>query len=97
MAEMPSKNRTQITCLILIPSVITLVITVLRVIGELLHWSPALGICTVETLQESNLTSAQFKEIDPALELTALNTVFNSPTYWSEKIPPDSALKRRKQ
>jgi hypothetical protein len=42
MAEMPSNNRVQITRLILIPSVITLIITLLRVIGELRHWSPTL-------------------------------------------------------
>jgi hypothetical protein len=42
MAEIPSGNRVRIARLILIPSVITLVVTLLRVIGELRHWSPAL-------------------------------------------------------
>jgi hypothetical protein len=42
MADLPSNNRVQITRLILIPSVVTLVITLLRVIGELQHWSPTL-------------------------------------------------------
>jgi hypothetical protein len=42
MAEVPFNNRPQVARLILIPSVITLVITLLRVIGELRHWSPTL-------------------------------------------------------
>jgi len=42
MAELPSGNRVPIARLILIPSVITLVVTLLRVVGELRHWSPAL-------------------------------------------------------
>jgi hypothetical protein len=42
MAEMPSSNRVRITRLILIPSVITLLVTFLRVMGELQHWSHAL-------------------------------------------------------
>ena len=42
MAELPSGNRVPIARLILIPSVITLVATLLRVVGELRHWSPAL-------------------------------------------------------
>ena len=42
MAELPSGNRVRIARLILIPSVITLVVTLLRVVGELRHWSPAL-------------------------------------------------------
>ena len=42
MAEIPSGNRVPIARLILIPSVITLVVTLLRVVGELRHWSPAL-------------------------------------------------------
>ena len=40
--ESPSGNRVRISRLILIPSVITLAITLLRVVGELRHWSPAL-------------------------------------------------------
>jgi len=39
---MTSNNRAQIARLILTPSVITLAVTLLRVIGELRHWSPAL-------------------------------------------------------
>jgi hypothetical protein len=42
MAELPSGNRVPIARLILIPSVITLVVTLLRVVGELRHWSSAL-------------------------------------------------------
>jgi hypothetical protein len=42
MAEMTSNNRTPIARLILVPSVITLVITLLRITGELRHWSPTL-------------------------------------------------------
>jgi hypothetical protein len=42
MTEVPSNDRIQIARLILIPSVITLAITLLRVIGELQHWSPTL-------------------------------------------------------
>ena len=40
MSETTSTNRTPIVRLILVPSVITLLITVLRIIGELRHWSP---------------------------------------------------------
>ena len=40
MAEMTSYNRTPIVRLILVPSVITLLITLLRITGELRHWSP---------------------------------------------------------
>lgn len=42
MLEVTSNNRTRIARLILVPSVITLVITLLRLSGELRHWSPAL-------------------------------------------------------
>jgi len=42
MAEMASNNRVDITRLIFIPSVITLAVTLLRLIGELQHWSPVL-------------------------------------------------------
>jgi hypothetical protein len=42
MAETPSSNRVPIARLILIPSAITLVVTLLRLVGELQHWSPAL-------------------------------------------------------
>jgi len=42
MAEIPSGSRVPVTRLILIPSVITLVITLSRLIGELRHSSPAL-------------------------------------------------------
>jgi hypothetical protein len=42
MAELPSGNRVPIARLILIPSVLTLVVTLLRVVGELRHWSPIL-------------------------------------------------------
>ena len=42
MAETSSNNRTPIARLILVPSVITLVITLLRIMGELRHWSPTL-------------------------------------------------------
>jgi hypothetical protein len=42
MKEMSSDNRAHIARLILIPSVITLVVTLLRVTGELRYWSPAL-------------------------------------------------------
>jgi hypothetical protein len=42
MAEIPSGNRVPIAGLIFVPSVITLVVTLLRLIGELQHWSPAL-------------------------------------------------------
>ena len=40
--ESASNNRTPIARLILVPSVITLVITLLRITGELRHWSPTL-------------------------------------------------------
>src|SRR4030095_4240284 len=40
MAETTSNNRTPIARIILVPSVITLVITLLRITGELRHWSP---------------------------------------------------------
>ena len=40
MEQSPSGNRVRISRLILIPSVITLAITLLRVVGELRHWSP---------------------------------------------------------
>src|SRR5438876_57810 len=39
MAEMNSGSSSGITRLILIPSVITLLVTILRLIGELQHWS----------------------------------------------------------
>src|SRR2546422_7807646 len=42
MAEMASNNRVDITRLIFVPSVITLAVTLLRLIGELRHWSPVL-------------------------------------------------------
>jgi len=42
MAELPSGNRVPSARLILIPSIITLVVTLIRVVGELRHWSPAL-------------------------------------------------------
>src|SRR2546430_3063655 len=42
MTQMPSHNRAQIARFILVPSVITLVITLLRMVGELRHWSPSL-------------------------------------------------------
>ena len=42
MAEIPSGNRVPIARLTLVPSVITLLVTLLRLIGELKHWSPAL-------------------------------------------------------
>ena len=42
MPEIPSSNRLRIARLVLIPSIITLVVTLLRVMGELQHWSPAL-------------------------------------------------------
>lgn len=42
MAEIPSGSRAPVARLILIPSVITLVITLSRLIGELRHSSPAL-------------------------------------------------------
>ncbi len=40
MADTNSGTRVSIGQLILIPAVITLVITILRVVGELQHWSP---------------------------------------------------------
>ena len=40
MVETTSTNRTPVVRLILVPSVITLLITVLRITGELRHWSP---------------------------------------------------------
>jgi hypothetical protein len=42
MLEVNSYNRTPIARLILVPSIITLVITLLRITGELRHWSPTL-------------------------------------------------------
>ena len=42
MAEATSNNRISIVRLILVPSVITLVITLLRITGELRNWSPTL-------------------------------------------------------
>jgi len=42
MVEMNSSSRVPITRLILIPSAITLAVTLLRLIGELQHWSPTL-------------------------------------------------------
>jgi len=40
--EVNSYNRTPIARLILVPSLITLLITLLRITGELQHWSPTL-------------------------------------------------------
>jgi hypothetical protein len=42
MVETISNNRTHIARLILVPSVITLVVSLLRITGELRHWSPVL-------------------------------------------------------
>src|SRR2546425_9157559 len=42
MAETSSSNRVEITKLILVPSLITLGVTILRVVGELQNWSPVL-------------------------------------------------------
>ena len=42
MGEMTSGRRLHIVRLIFIPSVITLAVTLLRLIGELQHWSPVL-------------------------------------------------------
>ncbi len=42
MAEMTSGSRPSITQLILVPAVITLAITILRLVGELQHWSRVL-------------------------------------------------------
>jgi len=42
MAAMASNNRAPIARLVLVPSIIALGITLLRLIGELRHWSPAL-------------------------------------------------------
>jgi len=42
MVEMTSGRRLSIVRLIFIPSVITLAVTLFRVIGELKHWSPIL-------------------------------------------------------
>jgi hypothetical protein len=42
MADSNSGSRPSITQLILVPAIITLVITILRVVGELQHWSPTL-------------------------------------------------------
>ena len=42
MVEMTSSRRLSIGRLIFIPSVITLAVTLLRLIGELQHWSPIL-------------------------------------------------------
>ena len=40
MAETPSSTRPSIACLILVPSLITLAVTLLRLVGELHQWSP---------------------------------------------------------
>src|SRR3989442_3787738 len=42
MIETTSGNRVEITKLILVPSLITLGVTILRVVGELQNWSPIL-------------------------------------------------------
>lgn len=42
MAEITSDRQPTVVQLILIPSVITLALTVLRLVGELQHWSPVL-------------------------------------------------------
>jgi len=42
MVETISNNRTHVARLILVPSVITLVVSLLRITGELRHWSPVL-------------------------------------------------------
>ncbi len=38
MADMSSDNRSSLTSLILVPAIITLAITILRLVGELQHW-----------------------------------------------------------
>jgi hypothetical protein len=40
MAETTSSPRSSIACLILVPSLITLAVTILRLVGELQQWSP---------------------------------------------------------
>jgi hypothetical protein len=40
MAEMTPTTRPSVACLILVPSLITLAITILRLVGELQRWSP---------------------------------------------------------
>ena len=40
MAETPSGSRPSVTQLILVPALFTLAITILRLVGELQHWSP---------------------------------------------------------
>jgi hypothetical protein len=42
MSELSSSNRSSITRLILVPALITLGVTLLRLAGELLHWSKTL-------------------------------------------------------
>lgn len=42
MTHSPSDSRLTISRLILIPAAITLAVTLLRLIGELQHWSPTL-------------------------------------------------------
>jgi hypothetical protein len=42
MADSNSGSRPSITQLILVPAIITLAITILRLVGELQHWSPTL-------------------------------------------------------
>ncbi len=42
MAETSSGTRSSILQLILVPSIVTLVITILRLVGELQHWTPRL-------------------------------------------------------
>jgi hypothetical protein len=42
MADSPSGNRSSIFRLILVPGIITLAVTLLRLLGELQHWSKAL-------------------------------------------------------
>src|SRR2546423_1528952 len=40
MAEMSAQSRVRLARLILIPSIIALAVTLVRLIGELRHWSP---------------------------------------------------------
>lgn len=40
MAETTSSTRPSVACLILVPSLITLAVTILRLVGELHQWSP---------------------------------------------------------
>src|SRR5260370_13974045 len=42
MVEINSRTHLSITRLIFVPAVITLAVTILRVVGELHHWSPRL-------------------------------------------------------